>query len=194
MPHEGTTNVGYSAGGFEEECGWRADKMARVYSFPEQSVLKDRYASSTYRDCFCEVLPETDKRGPVGLFISVMHPMPIWVRGLMTVRNTVVRLFGLRTDSGNTKIKQDESRYKVGDYVGFFEIAYLDQNEVVFTTNDRHLDASFSMLIDTADGRRAYFTSVVKTKEKLGDAYMFVIAPFHRFIVGRMFKRLRKRD
>ena len=119
--------------------------------------------------------------------------MPLWVRLLMAIRNRVVSVFGLRSTSEGLVKGKPPGDYAVGDFIDFFKITHLSENEVVVSTDDRHLDASFSLLIlEEEEGRKVYFTSVVKTKERLGDVYMFVIAPFHRWIVSSLLKRVRR--
>ncbi len=166
--------------------------MPRIEMVPDQCLLAEEYRQGTYQDCFCEPLAPGTDVGPVALFLKITDLMPLWVRLLMAIRNRVVSVFGLRsTSEGIVKGKLPED-YVVGDFIDFFKITHLSENEVVVSTDDRHLDASFSLLIlEQGEGRKVYFTSVVKTKERLGDVYMFAIAPFHRWIVGSLLKRVR---
>ena len=167
--------------------------MPRIEMAPDQCLLTEEYRQGTYQDCFCEPLAPGTDAGPVALFLKITDPMPLWVRLLMAIRNRVVSVLGLKSTSEGMPEKKSPVDYVVGDFIDFFKITYLSENEVVVSTDDRHLDASFSLLIlEEEEGRKAYFTSVVKTKERLGDVYMFVIAPFHRWIVGSLLKRVRR--
>lgn len=110
----------------------------------------------------------------------------------MAIRNWVVQFFGLKTSSSLSETsKEKREDLVVGGHIGFFKIVSLDDREVVVTANDRHLDSSFSLFIEgEGDKKKIFMTSVVNTKEWFGDAYMFVITPFHRLIVRYLLKRL----
>ncbi len=167
--------------------------MPRIEMAPDQCLLAAIYRQGTYKDCFCEPLATGLKVGPVALFLKITDPMPLWVRLLMAIRNRVVSVFGLKSTSEGMPERKQPEDYVVGDFIDFFKITHLSENEVVVSTDDRHLDASFSLLIlEQEEERKVYFTSVVKTKERLGDVYIFVIAPFHRWIVRSLLKRVRR--
>jgi len=159
---------------------------------PADSLLSAKYGCASYQDCFSASLDASDARGPVGLFFGLLHPAPKWVTMLMAIRNFCVQFVGLKsTDEGGFGIQKPEAEYEVGDKIDFFKITNLSKNEVIVTAHDSHLDSFFSMYIKESDGRREVFmTSVVETKGRLGNIYMFVIAPFHRLIVRRSLKRL----
>ena len=159
---------------------------------PNGSVLKAKYGDATYQDCFSHTLSASDGRGPVTLFFDMLYPAPVWVRALMRMRNFIVGFFGLKTtNTGPTGLEKPEADYKVGDNISFFKITDLSENEVVVTANDSHLNSSFSLYILPTDAaREVVMTSIVETKGRFGDVYMFVIAPFHRLIVSQLLKRL----
>lgn len=168
--------------------------MPRINEPPKECLLQPVYGQASYQDCYVENLSSDDFDGPVDLFLKMMHPMPWWVRSLMGVRNFIVRFFGLQTGSGMNEIVLNPDHYRVGSHIDFFKITNLSEYEVVVSADDRHLTSSFSLLIrEEGGGHQIYMTSVVHTQEKLGDVYMFVIAPFHRFIVSYLLKRLVKK-
>ncbi|MEP3246672.1 MAG: DUF2867 domain-containing protein [Sneathiella sp.] len=165
--------------------------MPRIYDAPKGCLLAANYGQVSYQDCYVEELPSDGFDGPVDLFLKMMHPMPWWVRSLMRVRNFIVRFFGLKTGSGMDEIDLNPAHYHVGSHIDFFKITNLSEHEVVVSADDRHLTSSFSLLIcEEGAQKRIYMTSIVRTQEKLGDVYMFVIAPFHRLIVSYLLKRL----
>ena len=159
---------------------------------PAGSLLKAKYGEASYQDCFNSRLEASDRRGPVGLFFGMLHPAPRWVSTLMAIRNFLVKFVGLETTrKGNSGIQKPEAEYRVGDKIDFFKIISLSENEVVVTAHDKHLDSFFSLYIDKNEGgREVFMTSVVETKGRLGNIYMFFVAPFHRLIVSQMLKRL----
>ncbi|MEH6402616.1 MAG: DUF2867 domain-containing protein [Sneathiella sp.] len=167
--------------------------MGYALQAPKQSVLASLYGLATYQDCFSQKLPLTNTEIPASLFIRMLQPSPVWVRVLMRIRNWVVGFFGLNTSTEmDTLSQKTPAQLVVGDYIGFFKISHLSENEIVVTANDNHLDASFSLYVEELSGQKtAYMTSVVQTKRRFGDVYMWVIAPFHRVIVRQSLKRLR---
>ncbi|MCG8491106.1 MAG: DUF2867 domain-containing protein [Sneathiellales bacterium] len=166
--------------------------MTSVIEPPQSSILKAPYGGGSYQDCFMEKAdPQQDLR-PVALFLKVMYPMPWWVNSLMAVRNFVVGFFGLKNEMDGISETKKAEEYQVGDYISFFKITHLSDDEIVVTANDRHLDSSFSLFVEKEEEMaKVYLTSIVQTKEKLGDVYMFVIAPFHRIIVKSTLKKVR---
>lgn len=159
---------------------------------PEQSKLAQGYKTASYQDCFSKDLVFKKNRNPADLFQDMFSSMPAWISGLMAARNWIVKFFGLKTSVSLSKtLRQKSEDLVVGGHIGFFEIISLDDREVVVTANDRHLDSSFSLYMEgEGDQKKLFLTSVVNTKEWFGDAYMFVIAPFHRLIVRHLLKRL----
>lgn len=166
--------------------------MSNIAEVPQQSVLSSIYGRATYQDCFSQNIVLTNKEPPAVLFVRMMQPTPIWVRLLMSIRNWIVGFFGLDTSPTMSEIdRKDPSELVVGDYIGFFKITNLSEHEIVVTANDNHLDSSFSLYVAEENGRKTvYMTSVVQTKRRFGDVYMWVIAPFHRLIVRRLMSRL----
>ncbi|MBL4739895.1 MAG: DUF2867 domain-containing protein [Sneathiella sp.] len=166
--------------------------MADASKVPKLSLLAPGYGQASYQDCFSQKIALTNNDAPVTLFTKMMQPAPKWVKALMSVRNWVVGFFGLKaTSSINTSVQKVPSDLSVGDYVGFFKITNLTENEIVVTANDNHLDASFSLFIEeVGDHKTAYMISIVQTKRRFGDVYMWVIAPFHRLIVRHSLRRL----
>ena len=167
--------------------------MAEKSEFPEGCSLIEKWREATYRDCYRQAYSVSDAENITGLFVKVMAKPPRWFAVLMSLRNGIVRFFGLKTGNPNPDFEKDNPvEYKVGDYIGIFKIEKILLNELIVSTNDTHLDAYFSLLI-SKNRQVVYMTSVVKTKRKLGDIYMFVIAPFHRLIVRYMLGKLNRR-
>lgn len=110
---------------------------------------------------------------------------PRWVDGLMTVRNCLVTPFGLTRDAS-----------KVADgsaMIGFFPVVSESRNRIVLGFDDKHLD--FRVVIDLfeADGdRRVAGTTLVRTHNLLGRAYLAATLPFHRVIVRSMLRQVSK--
>jgi len=166
--------------------------MTTVIEPPQSSILKNSYGDGSYQDCFVEKADPQQDLQPTALFLKVMYPMPWWVNSLMSIRNFIVGFFGLKNEMDGISETKKAEDYQVGDFISFFKITHLSKEEIVVTANDRHLDSSFSLFVEKGEEKvNVYLTSIVQTKEKLGDIYMFVIAPFHRIIVKSTLKKVR---
>ena len=91
---------------------------------------------------------------------------PLWIRGLMTLRNGLGRLVGLKPARASG-----------------FPIILETPSEVVLGFDDRHLD--FRIVVAVAGGF-ATVTTLVRWHNAWGRAYLAAIMPFHRVIAARM--------
>ena len=91
---------------------------------------------------------------------------PAWVRALMSLRNRLGRLVGL---------KPAPSRG--------FPVVSESPSEVVLGFDDKHLD--FRIIVEVGGGF-ATVTTVVRWHNLWGRAYLAAIMPFHRAIAARM--------
>ena len=164
--------------------------MVKTTDIPKACGLTEKWEAATYRDCFTHEMDVDPEDSATSLFQRMMTRPPRWVTFLMTMRNAIVKHLGLKTDSPNEHFENDQpKKYKAGDYIGFFKIEEIRPDEIIVSTNDKHLDAYFALLITDNRGLVSMI-STVRTKEKLGDVYMFFIAPFHRLIVKYLLGKL----
>ena len=106
---------------------------------------------------------------------------PFWVRGLMRLRNLMVRPLGLKTAEPAAGAAR----------IGWFPLLHQSDDRVVMGLDDRHLD--FRIVFDAVSAQgetEVTATTLVKTHGALGRGYLTVIMPFHRLIVRRMLERL----
>ncbi len=111
---------------------------------------------------------------------QVFGQAPGWIKWLLTVRNLIVKPFGLI--SGRERTAQPSPR------VGILPVIRQSTNHVVLGLNDRHLD--FRVLIEIEDRGAAWqeisVSTAVKTHNPLGRVYLAIVKPFHRIIVPAM--------
>lgn len=100
---------------------------------------------------------------------------PNWVGRLMTLRNSLVRLVGLKTAKMN----------------GFPVLAERNE-EIVVGFDDGHLDFRLVIRVEPAMSglNRVSIATLVDRHNALGRAYIAVITPFHKVIVMRMLRSL----
>lgn len=110
---------------------------------------------------------------------------PVWVRGLMALRNLIVTPLGLKTG-----LKQS-----AGQRIGFFPLLSEKPHQVVVGMNDRHLD--FRCVVDISESgekQEVTIVTIIKRHNWLGRAYLATILPFHRLILRRISARLARAE
>ena len=108
---------------------------------------------------------------------------PRWAEALLTLRNILVKPFGLKTSgAGGTAPRQ---------MIGIFPIVSETPDRLVAGFNDSHLD--FRFVVDVAasgDRQQVTATTLVLTHNWLGRTYLTLILPFHRLIVRAMLRKV----
>ena len=122
-------------------------------------------------------------------------PLEIWDRMMATgmpglklafwLRDRLAGLAGIRSIGGLTT--ERPATPKPGDMLDFFTIERIDDEELVLTVRDHHLDVMISVL---TGNRRLTITASVHNRNWLGRLYMIPVAPAHRMIVILMNRRL----
>lgn len=109
---------------------------------------------------------------------------PAWVDALMAVRNGVVGLFGLKAGRRHATIAGQAQ-------IGMFPVLAESPEQILLGLDDRHLDFRIVVTVGAADAtqRQVTLTTIVKTHNTLGRAYLAAILPFHRLIARRMLDR-----
>jgi hypothetical protein len=109
---------------------------------------------------------------------------PNWVVGLMKLRNRIVALFGLKT-AGEKAIASETG-------IGPFPIISQTPHRIVMGFDDRHLD--FRVVVDVSESdngvQSVQASTLVKTKNWLGKAYLTIVMPFHKMIVPAMLRQI----
>ncbi len=147
------------------------------------------YAVTHLADAYAIELPADASADPEALARFIFSRRSAWMSGLMAVRDAIVAGFGLKTAKGfrETGLANNENR------IGIFKIYEIHPAEIVLGEDDKHLDFRLSLLCsDTpppSNGRRLSVSTVVHCHNRLGRAYIFVIAPFHRAIVRASIRR-----
>lgn len=133
-------------------------------------------------------------------WLDVVARAPRWTQHLMALRNRLVQVAGLQGlgqlhdlyAPASGAPAQNADSYCVGDRVGIFHIRYLSDTEVVMGQNDKHLNVQVSLSRHAGPGRppTVVVATVVHIHNRLGQAYMAIVTPFHRRIVRAMLQQL----
>lgn len=108
---------------------------------------------------------------------------PGWISTLMKLRNLLVTPFGLKRPTHRKALARDS--------IGLFPVISETPQRLVAGFDDRHLD--FRLIVDVtghAPHRQVAATTLVKTHNLLGRAYLTIIMPFHRLIVPAILRKI----
>ena len=152
---------------------WQAD-------IPEKSIVLDYLKPIDYSDSFKMKLPDTCYAGIDELSKELFDITPSWVKGLMKLRNILVKPFGLKPGKG----KHSGGDLKPKDRTGLFTVIKKTLNEIVMGEQDKHLDFCVSLYLENEhDGRYITVTTIVKYNNWFGRFYFMFVRPFHKIIV-----------
>ncbi|MEL7544491.1 MAG: DUF2867 domain-containing protein [Pseudomonadota bacterium] len=115
-------------------------------------------------------------------------PQPL-LKLAFKIRDVVSNRFGVKSIGGFSG--NHHSAVKEGDYLDFFLVEHIDENTLVLTERDRHLDV---MTCLSTAGREFSITSSVAVHNFFGRAYMLPVGVAHKFIVRDMLRRLQKKS
>ena len=145
---------------------------------PSRSGITHLYKSMDLADAFAIRLPAGTSTNPDLLARFILSHQPSWIGWLMKVRDTIVACFGLKTAKHLASL---------ANRIGVFKVYSTKKTEIVMGEDDKHLDFRISILCsgeaEPEGSRQLVFSTVVQCHNRLGRAYIFVIAPFHRLVV-----------
>ncbi len=152
---------------------------------PPDSRIGETLAGAYFYDSY-ETAREFHGQSALALYLDGLSRTPSWVNGLMSLRNRIVSLVGLKDLGrlGGVDPGKPASAYRVGDRVGIFSLLYLSDEEIILGDADRHLRVQVSVRKLLREGRSSVAVStVVHINNLLGRVYMFFVAPLHKIIV-----------
>ena len=118
------------------------------------------------------------------LIMADPHPL---MHTAFYLRDTISARFGVKKIGGFSKGKK--TNIAVGDYLDFFLVEHIDEQTLVLTERDNHLDV---MTCISSHENTITITSSVITHNAFGWIYMLPVGPAHKLIVNDMLKRLKK--
>jgi hypothetical protein len=156
---------------------------------PDDSALRPWLAGADFYDAY-EAPLNTATLSPAEIFVRASRATPRWVDDLMSIRNRIVRLFGLKDVGAMKAAARAPDAYQVGDRLGIFSIFGKTENELLLGIDDRHLDVRVSVLKSQRNGLPHYVVStVVHVHNLLGRLYMAPVGRIHPFVVRSMMGR-----
>ena len=160
---------------------------------PPESAINARLAGAHFYDCHAIVVPDTG-RSALSHFLTALAQTPSWVNTLMSLRNSMVQLVGLKNLGGLGEFDpaKPDSAYRPGDRVGIFTLISNSPDEALLGDSDKHLDVVLSVSKGRleADGAvRVAVTTVVHVHNLFGRIYMLPVTPLHRLIAPAVLSR-----
>lgn len=136
--------------------------------------LIDKYLPSDYTDRVATRIRSGRFMTVDQVFELMFCHFPKPVMWLMTIRNIVVKPFGLQRDGTFRHL-----------------IIEQDDDEIVLGKYDRHLSFWVSIYCSkpTEGGQEASVTTVVKFNSLFGKVYFFAIWIFHKILVKSLFRK-----
>lgn len=161
---------------------------------PDGSIIKNEESSfdyiDSYRGIFQDKSQQADLAKVLKLFISAG---PKWAGTLMSIRDKVVKPFGLSTSEPITDKQIEHTNYEVGEQAGIFKILDKADNEIIMGQDDKHLNFKVSILLEPTaetDEKKLSITTAVKFNNVFGKLYFLPVKPFHRLIVKDSLKNI----
>lgn len=157
---------------------------------PAASLLHAVGANAYFADSFISALHDRSLT-PAEISLRVSRATPAWAEALMSLRNRVVRLFGLKAVGGLSNVgSKPAAEYAIGDRMGIFSIYAQTPDELVMGIDDRHLDVRVSILKGPDNDPSKYVVStVVVVHNLLGRIYMLPVGRIHPLIVRALMRR-----
>ena len=167
------------------------DKLTLVKQvvLPSDSAVATAFQSFNLADAFSIQLPSDASVDPEVLARFIFSVQPWWIGALTNLRDAIVGGFGLKTARHLATLSSNDAAPRIS----IFKVFGASESEVVLGENDRHLDFRVSILCtplpppDT--GNQLTLATVVHCHNRLGRAYLSVIAPFHRQVVKASLRR-----
>lgn len=134
-----------------------------------------------WADCYSVRLERSDLE-PLNVARELFGRAPRWVWALLTIRNRIVGLFGL---------KAAELKLTGQDRIGGFPVVEHDDRHVLLGFDDKHLDFRIVVAIEPEGGQHQHvsLTTLVERHNLFGRVYILLITPFHKLIVKTFLKR-----
>jgi hypothetical protein len=158
-------------------------------ALPAESAARNIYASTHLADAFSIALPAHASTDPMLLARFIFSHQPSWIGHLMGLRDALVGGLGLKTGKHLASLGANDTAGRIS----IFKIYSTSPTEVVLGEDDTHLDFRVSVLCAQASAPggmpRLVVSTVVHCHNRLGRAYLRLIAPFHRQVVQASLRR-----
>jgi hypothetical protein len=159
----------------------------KVESTPETEGIKNALPTIDFSDTFSTTNHQDDLATISNL---VFGTAPKWIEFLLKLRNSIVKVFGLKTEQP----ADFHTNFKVGGYIGFFKIYSIEEKEIILGADDKHLNFRVSLYNSHESEFNIKVTTLVEYNNSFGRWYMTIVKPFPHLVVKVMVKQAYKRQ
>jgi hypothetical protein len=168
----------------------KAEWTVKPVTVPGESAVAGWYEAPYLADAFAIRLPDDASTDTELLARFLFSHQAAWVAWLLSVRDSVVARFGIKT----AKHLRRSSGAAGVERIDIFRIYQRAAHEIILGEDDKHLDFRVSVLRQMRNepaGERPYLilSTVVHCHNRLGRMYITIIRPFHRLVVESSLRR-----
>jgi hypothetical protein len=169
-------------------------KAFEIYAdgLPTNSLLNTTFPAINYQDCFTGVFESQNQVTIDDCVFAFFDCAPAWVSNLLALRNTIVKMLGLKTMTSENRTElRKKFKVKEGNSLGLFKILVKTKQEVIMGVDDKHLNFRVSLLLDQSEKPESYrlsITTVVQMNNWFGKLYFMPVKPIHKLIVPVMLR------
>lgn len=155
-----------------------------INEIPDANRICKGFGTISYSDTYMIIRPINQKT--IHQIVTDIFTPPGWIRWFMSLRNALVRPFGLRTvDGAAVKIA---SYYPAGSRAVCFTVLERFDDVIIMEENDKHLKFRIAVHADKQEGA-IYVTTLVQIHNFFGRLYFSIIKPFHKIVVKSLLRR-----
>ncbi|GAA4274824.1 DUF2867 domain-containing protein [Aquimarina gracilis] len=166
-------------------------KIKKV-TFPEKSILFNH--NYDYSDSYSGNLGKKNSlvtSTDIGRAFFISSPK--WIGLLMTLRNKIVSIVGLKTGTttNQKELSKKDLNFNKGDHIGVFKVFNKTETELILGEDDKHLNFRVSLFIvpNSMHKEKLIISTIVIFNNWFGKLYFLPVKVFHRFIVKSMLKK-----
>ncbi len=152
--------------------------VIKMNAIPPKSTVMNGFDSIDYYDTY--LIKKKTSKSAASISNELMR-LPGWVALLLRLRNSIVTIFGLKTDRPNP------------ERTSFFTMIENNENEIVMGEDDKHLNFRASVMKDPTENTIT-LTTVVHFNNRWGRVYFFPVKPFHKIIMRTLLNRYLKKN
>lgn len=124
----------------------------------------------------------------LAVYVEMTKATPRWIDHLMQLRNNVVSVFGIKNLGTLSAVQSVEAKNLiVGERVGIFTLVSNEQDKIILSDKDKHLDVIITLEIDRSS-HQITLTTAVFLHNLLGRLYLLPVIPAHKVIVPTLLK------
>lgn len=164
-------------------------------AIPIDSEISKTMEGAYYSDSY-SFSSKQHTRNALQIWLHHAANTPVWINYLMTYRNKIVSMVGLKNlgHLGDLDSNKSFDQYKIGDQVGIFTLHYISDTEVILGDSDKHLNVKVSVYKESRDSEFASVSTVVHVNNVLGKLYMLFVTPMHKLIVPATIRKAESID